>query len=94
MGTNGDVTLNGTSATLDGNFWYCGPDAGGEDVTPEVEETGHDAYHAALPEYFPTVNDLANQRVQERWGTVTDEGVNYFETHNDNARSPTSAATR
>ncbi len=85
MGTNGVTTVNG-EPNLDGNFWYCGSAAGGEDVTSLVNETGHQAYHAAVPEYFPTVNELADQRALDHYGTTTAQGVDFFRTHNDNAQ--------
>jgi hypothetical protein len=81
-GSDGVVGANG-NPNLEGNFWYCGSATG--DITDGDPRVSGDVYHSAVPEYFPTVNDLANQRANDRWGVTTDEGVDYFATHNDNA---------
>jgi hypothetical protein len=81
-GSNGVVDVNG-NPNLEGNFWYCGSGTG--DITPDDPRVTGDVCQSPIPEYFPTVNDLANLRVKDRWGVTTDEGVDYFSTHNDNA---------
>lgn len=79
-GTNGLVDLQGTAASFNGNFWYCGT-AGGEDVTDLV--TG-EVFHSPLPEYWPTVNDFAELRAAEKDGATPPQTIDYFKTHNDN----------
>ncbi len=74
-GTNGLVNVTGTSVVLDGNFFYCGETAGGDDVS--VVTTG-DIMHATLSENFPTVNELANLRALSEYGIATLEGIDFF----------------
>jgi len=87
IGTNGIVTVNG-DPTLNGNFIYCGDGAGGETVTPVPPG---EVMYTPLPESFPTVNELANERAYEKYDVETTLGVDFFATsdggapYNDNA---------
>lgn len=79
-GSNGLVDVRGNSAAFDGNFWYCGSATG----TP-VDPTG-EVYHAALPEYWPTVNEFASARAEEKYGATPPQTIDYFRQHNDNSQ--------
>jgi hypothetical protein len=94
MGTDGTVTRDQGSPNLNGDFWYCGPEAGGAAVNVG---TGHDVYHTPLPEAFSTVNELAVARAQKApWNAASPAPptVDFFSTHNNNAavKDPTGAA--
>jgi len=83
IGANGYVDING-GPQFDGNFWYCGSAAGDEGSVASC--TTGQVYHSDLPEYFPTVNMLANQRALEKYGVPTTLGVDFFANalYNDN----------
>lgn len=80
-GTNGLVDTNG-NPDFNGNFWYCGP-ANGDDVSDNVTGT---VYHAPLPEYWPTVDDFASRRAEEKYGATPPQTIDYFKNHNDNSQ--------
>jgi hypothetical protein len=95
MGSNGDVTVNSnlpTGMELEGDFWYCGDDAGGEDLSPYLQP-GYQEHDASLPEYFPTVNDLANQRALDEYGVTTTDGIDFFRTTNSNSQATAADGT-
>jgi hypothetical protein len=83
-GTDGDLTVHGSSVLLDGDFYYCGV-PGGPLVPGDGRVTG-DVLYSPLPEKFPTVNEYANMWALERYSTVTTAGIDFFadSTYNSN----------
>ena len=95
---NGNLTVQGASGTnnpaeldangsyyFDGNFYYCG--VGGDPLPSggvDQSQVSGTIQPTPLAEAFRTINELANQRALEAYGATTTQGIEFFQTHNNN----------
>jgi hypothetical protein len=82
-GTDGPMTIKGNSIDLNGDFYYCGPNATGPLAPGDSRIDGYNVNYSSLPEMWPTVNTLANDRA-EQLGYNSTAGIDFFSTHNNN----------